>query len=175
MKNNNCIRDFRIGIGQDSHEFSKRKEPLILCGYKIDDKDGFSDINTFAGNGDGDIFLHSLCNALSSAIGGDSLGTWADDMYYKKGITDSKKMLDVVFQKVINQGFMVNNVSFSTEGKKPFLTQKITDKMKISVAKLLKIEKEQVGITLTSGETLTSFGKAEGMQVFTVVSLIKNA
>jgi 2-C-methyl-D-erythritol 2,4-cyclodiphosphate synthase len=168
-----CSCDFRIGIGQDSHEFSKKKEPLILCGYKISSINGFSNINAFAGNGDGDIFLHSLCNALSSAIGGDSLGTWADEMYYKYKIKDSKKMLDVVFQKIIKAGFIVNNVSFSAEGKKPFLTQKITDKMKGSVAKLLNIKKDRVGITLTSGETLSSFGKGQGMQVFTVVSLIK--
>jgi len=173
MKKCLCGCDFRIGIGQDSHEFSKEKEILILGGYKISDKEGFSDINAFAGNGDGDIFLHSLCNALSSAIGGDSLGTWADDMYYKYGIKDSKKMLDVVFQKVINLGYVVNNVSFSAEGKKPFLTQKITYKMKASIAKLLNITKDRVGITLTSGESLTSFGKGKGMQVFTIVSLIK--
>jgi 2-C-methyl-D-erythritol 2,4-cyclodiphosphate synthase len=165
MKKCNC--EFRIGIGQDSHKLSIKTKPLILGGIEISKQNGFE------ANSDGDIFLHSLCNALSSAIGGDSLGTWADEMYYKHGITDSKKMLDVVFQKVKNLGYVVNNVSFSAEGKKPFLTQKITDKMKMSVAKLLNIKKGQVGITLTSGETLTSFGKGQGIQVFTVVSLVK--
>jgi len=36
---------------------------------------------------------------------------------------------------------------------------------------LLEIDENCVGITATSGEGLTSFGKGEGIQVFTVITV----
>ena len=85
----------RIGIGQDSHKFEReRNKPLILGGVKIPDEIGL------LASSDGDVFLHSICNALSSAIGGDSLGTWADSMCLEKKVTDSKEYVNYIFQKV---------------------------------------------------------------------------
>ena len=81
----------RVGIGQDSHKFAKKK-PLILGGVKVADKGGLE------GNSDSDVILHSLCNALSSAIGGDSLSTWSDNMC-KRGIKDSQKYVEYIFKK----------------------------------------------------------------------------
>ena len=44
--------------------------------------------------------------------------------------------------------------------------------MQISLAKLLEIERDKVGIAFTTGEDLTAFGRGEGIQVFSRVSLI---
>src|SRR3989344_4711468 len=71
----------RIGIGQDSHKFTKNK-PLIIGGINISGKNGFE------ANSDGDVVLHALFNALSTAIGFKSLGFYADEMC-RKGVTDS--------------------------------------------------------------------------------------
>ena len=84
----------RIGIGQDSHRFDENSsKPLILGGIKISSKGGLR------ANSDGDVILHSLCNALSSAMGGDSLGTWADGMCLQQGIKDSKKYLEYILDR----------------------------------------------------------------------------
>ena len=48
-----------------------------------------------------------------------------------------------------------------------------TDKIKDSLSKILDIEKGNIGLTYTSGENLTSFGKGEGMQCSCVVT-VKN-
>ncbi|MDP7476746.1 MAG: 2-C-methyl-D-erythritol 4-phosphate cytidylyltransferase, partial [Candidatus Woesearchaeota archaeon] len=54
----------RVGIGQDSHKFSSNKnKKLILGGFKIGNETGFD------ANSDGDVILHALFNALSTAIG----------------------------------------------------------------------------------------------------------
>ena len=64
----------------------------------------------------------------------------------------------------------INNVSISIEASKPKL-EEYTGKIKNSLSKILKIEKEKVGIAYTTGEGLTSFGQGKGMQCFVVVCL----
>lgn len=157
----------RIGIGQDSHSFSKNlKRPLVLGGVEISSGGGLS------GESDADVVLHSLCNALSSALGGDSLATWSRDMC-KRGIKDSQKYVEAIFAKVKVQKYKVENVSISVEAKKPYLEPDTVERLKGSIANLLKINTKQVGITFTSGEGLTSFGQGKGIQSFSQVLLSK--
>lgn len=157
----------RVGIGQDSHRFTTKK-PLILGGVKI------AEIGGMAGNSDGDVILHSLCNALSSAIGGNSLSTWSDEMCLTKGVKDSKKYVEAIFKKVRSKGFKVENVSISVEVKKPVVKLEMANKIKGAIAKLLEIKRERVGITFTSGEGLTPFGKGLGIQAFSQVLISKH-
>lgn len=157
----------RIGIGQDSHRFAKKTKPLIMGGVKIEESGGFE------GNSDGDVILHSLCNALSSAIGGDSISTWSDEMC-DAGIIDSKKYLEIIADKAREEGFKVENISIVIEAKKPYIDLKDSDKMKQTIAGILGILKKQVGITFTSGEGLTPFGKGLGLQAISVVLLKKS-
>jgi 2-C-methyl-D-erythritol 4-phosphate cytidylyltransferase/2-C-methyl-D-erythritol 2,4-cyclodiphosphate synthase len=154
----------RVGIGQDSHKFSSNKnKKLILGGFKIENETGFD------ANSDGDVILHALFNALSTAIGSKSLGFYADRMY-KKGITDSKKYLEFILNKVKERNYKISNVAIMLEGKKPNIDKHI-DKIKSSLSKILKIKKENIGIAATSGDELTEFGKGKGMQCFVVVAI----
>ena len=149
---------YRIGLGQDSHAFLKSgKKRLILGGVTVSESGGLS------GNSDTDVILHSLCNALSSAIGGDSLSTWSDKMC-QEGIKESKKYVEYIFKEVKQKKYKVENVSICIEAKKPRLNLKIINKIKESVANLLEVKTEQVGITFTSGEELTAFGQGKGIQ-----------
>lgn len=157
----------RVGIGQDTHRFAKKKTPLVLGGVKIAETGGFE------GNSDEDVLLHSLCNALSSAIGGDSISTWSDAMC-DAGITDSKKYVEIIADRVKAEGFKVENVSIAVEAKKPYIDLKDSDRMKQIIAGILGISKKQVGITFTSGEGLTPFGKGLGLQAFSIVLLKKS-
>jgi 2-C-methyl-D-erythritol 2,4-cyclodiphosphate synthase len=56
----------------------------------------------------------------------------------------------------------IQHVSFSIECYTPKLAPYI-QKMKENIAKLLDIKVQDVGITATSGEALTAFGKGEGV------------
>jgi len=155
--------NFRIGFGQDSHKFSSKNKKLVLGGYTIQNETGLE------ANSDGDVILHALFNSISSAIGEKSLGYYADNMF-KKGITDSKEYLKIILDKLNQKNLTINNISISIEASKPKL-EKHTDKIKESLSRILKIEKQQIGITYTSGEGLTAFGQGKGMQCFVVVSL----
>jgi 2-C-methyl-D-erythritol 2,4-cyclodiphosphate synthase len=154
----------RIGLGQDSHHFEKTVYGLVFGGIH------FSQHLKLKGNSDGDVLIHSLCNALSSAIGGESLSTWSDDMCLKQGITDSREYLKCIF-KLVSQKFCINNISICVEAQVPRLTPEEKQLVKKSLAEILNINPDQIGITYTSGENLTSFGKKFGIQVFSTVLL----
>ncbi len=155
----------RVGIGQDSHRFEEGK-PLILAGKTIANHIGFS------ANSDGDVIYHSICNAIGSAIGKGSISTYADKMCLENKITDSSEYVKHILNSAKEKGFSVNNISISIECKTPKIEPIVTD-LKKNISQLLEISEEQVGITATTGEKLTSFGKGEGVQVFSIVSLVK--
>ena len=67
---------------------------------------------------------------------------------------------------------MVNNVSIAIEAQRPKLEKRLPE-MKKSIADLLEIDSKDVGITATSGEGLTDFGKGLGIQVFAYISIVK--
>lgn len=164
MKRSKMSHDFRIGLGQDSHRFSAdRNKKLILGGCLIPDETGLE------ANSDGDVVLHALFNAVSSAIGERSLGYYADKMF-RKGITDSAEYLKVMLGKLKQKNLKISNVSISIEAKKPKL-EGYTGKIKASLSKILNLEKENIGITYTSGDGLTSFGQGKGIQGFAVVMI----
>lgn len=160
---NKLVNASRMGIGMDSHKFTKGKKPLIIGGIKISDKDGFD------ANSDGDVVLHALFNALSTAIGMKSLGFYADKMF-KEGVTDSKQYLSFIIGKINEKNLKIQNIAIMLEGKRPKIDGHI-DKIKSSLSKLLKVKEENIGIAATSGEELTEFGKGNGMQCVAVVSL----
>ena len=157
----------RVGLGQDSHAFEPdgSEKPLILGGVVFPGHPGL------LANSDGDVVLHALFNALSQAIGKRSLGIYADPIC-QQGITDSRAYLKVALDMVREAGYTVNNVGVSIEARRPKI-EPMSEQMKRSLCALLDLADDQVGITATTGEGLTAFGRGEGIQVFVIVSLVK--
>ncbi len=168
MNNKSNVLDtksFRVGFGQDSHRFSNKKKKLVLGGYLLPNETGLE------GNSDADVLLHALFNALSSGIGERSLGYYSDSMC-KKGIMNSKEYLKLILNKMKEKNFRINNICVSIEAAKPRF-EVHTNKIKDSLSKILNIEKNDIGVTYTSGDGLTKFGQGKGIQCFVVVSLVK--
>ncbi len=157
---------FRVGIGVDSHGFSKSKKPLMLSGVEVSKSGGLE------GKSDADVILHSLCNAISSAIGGDSLSIWSDSMC-RQGVSDSKEYLKHIVKESGRKNYQVVNASVAVEAKKPFVDLDTIKKMKQVIAGILGIDGDAVGITFTSGEDLTAFGKGLGIQSISQVLLCR--
>jgi len=155
----------KVGIGQDSHKFSKAKKPMVLGGFVIPGENGLE------ANSDGDVILHSLFNALSQSVGGKSLGYYADPMF-RKGITDSREYIKVALDMVTKKGYGINNAGIMVEAMKPRL-ECYSDKIKESLCKILGLGQDNVGITFTSGEGLTEFGKGRGIQAISIISITR--
>ncbi|HLN18689.1 MAG TPA: 2-C-methyl-D-erythritol 2,4-cyclodiphosphate synthase [Patescibacteria group bacterium] len=159
--------NFRVGLGQDSHKFSTdQKRKLFLGGFEVPNEIGLE------GNSDADVVIHAICRALEQAIDGDSFSVYADEMS-KDGINDSKKYLKKAVEHVKIQNYKINNIGISIEANKPNISS-IAKAMKQKLASVMEIDADKIGIGATSGEKLTAFGRGEGIQVFAIVTVVKN-
>jgi 2-C-methyl-D-erythritol 4-phosphate cytidylyltransferase/2-C-methyl-D-erythritol 2,4-cyclodiphosphate synthase len=163
---NKLLKNSRIGFGMDSHRFAEDEEKrMVLAGVEIEGEKGFK------ANSDGDIILHALFNAISQGLGERSISHYADSMC-ENGIKDSREYLKVILKIMEERGYAIGNVGIMCEGKRPNISQN-EEKLKESLSQILSLDKKQIGITATSGEELSAFGKGVGMQCFCVVTLNK--
>jgi 2-C-methyl-D-erythritol 2,4-cyclodiphosphate synthase len=165
--------DFVHAIGQDSHRFvqvdgngqpldSTDNHLLILGGCVIP---GGCPLQA---NSDGDVLLHALTNAVSGITCVNILGDAADKLCLENGVKDSRKYLELALGSLVDG--KITHVSFSIECKTPRLAEHIGN-IRQSIASLLQISSDAVGITATSGEGLSAFGKGEGIMVFCSVTV----
>jgi 2-C-methyl-D-erythritol 2,4-cyclodiphosphate synthase len=133
----------------------------MLGGVHIPDEPGL------AGNSDADVVLHALTNAVSGISGVNILGEIADDLCMKKGIRDSRVYLKKALETL--SGYKVAHVSLSIECARPRLSPHI-QAMRAKIAQMVSLGVADVGITATSGEGLSAFGRGEGIQAFAVVT-----
>lgn len=153
----------KVGIGQDSHRFdfeNKCNKKLILAGVVFEDE------NPMLANSDGDVVLHAITNAISGITTKNILGDITGKLL-KEGVTDSTVYLNESL-KYLNGKII--HVSISIECKKPRISPKISE-MRKCLSDLLNIDEESIGITATSGEDLTEFGKGNGINVFACVTV----
>lgn len=145
----------KVAIGQDSHAFEPDTsiKKLVLGGVELD-------YTGLAGNSDADVILHALTNAVSGITCVNILGKVSDEMCLERGITDSRFYL-LEAMKFLGK-VRILHASISVEALKPKLSPHM-DKIRESVADLLQIPVQSVGITATTGEGLTEFGKGNGI------------
>jgi 2-C-methyl-D-erythritol 2,4-cyclodiphosphate synthase len=66
----------------------------------------------------------------------------------------------------------ISHLSITMECLRPKISPKV-DEMRKSIGDLLGISPDCVGITATTGEGLTAFGKGEGIMVFCILTVCK--
>lgn len=153
-------------IGQDSHRFG---EPAEDCSIRLGGIDIPFDRNIVA-NSDGDVVFHAVTNAISGFTGVNILGGEADKICLEKGIKDSSVYLKKAME-YMTEGRIVH-CSVTIECLRPKLMPHIPA-MKESLGRVLGIPASSVGITATTGEGLTGFGRGEGIQVFAILTFVK--
>jgi 2-C-methyl-D-erythritol 2,4-cyclodiphosphate synthase len=162
---------YASAIGQDSHRFVNDQEladepdrRLILGGVSLTGE------RPLAGNSDADVLLHALTNAISGITGRNILGKRADELCLVQGIRDSAVYLREALSDLVALGWHLSHLSFSIEGKRPKLAPWI-DAIRQHLADLTGLALTDVGLTATSGEGLTAFGRGEGLQVFCLITV----
>jgi len=156
----------KTAIGQDSHRFEdpQSNKPLVLGGITIDGHPGLQ------GNSDADVVLHAITNAVSGISGVNILGGISDQLCLSEGITDSTVYLQKALETL--QGYTITHLSLTIEAKRPKFAPHI-ESMKKSIGALLQVAPEDIGITATTGEGLTDFGRGLGIQVFVIITAQK--
>lgn len=153
----------KVSIGQDSHRFEGEdsKKLCVLGGV------AFPEVPGLKANSDGDVVLHAITNAVSGITGKNVLGVVADKMC-QEGIIDSTEYLKVALDDL--KGCEISHLSISIECARPKISPRVYE-MRESIASILNINTSQVGLTATTGEGLTEFGKGNGIQVFCVLTV----
>lgn len=152
----------KVAIGQDSHkiDYENKNKKLILGGIIFEE-----DFSLLA-NSDGDVVLHAITNAVSGITCQNIIGKISDDMC-QSGITNSeaylKEALKYLQEKILH-------LSISIECKTPKITPKIPE-MRKNIARILAVKETCIGITATTGEGLTEFGKGNGISVFACITV----
>lgn len=157
----------RHGIATDSHFFESRSKSnharhLKLCGITI------ANIPKLSADSDGDVALHALTAAISQAIGGGSLGTFATTMC-KKGVTDSKKYLEKILDELTRKQLTIKHIGLHFECNKPKIDT-LTPKLKNALSKLLHVPRKEIGITASSGK-LKINPKKDGIHCTAIVTI----
>lgn len=157
---------FRTGMGQDSHRFlpDDSSKPCIIGGVIFEECPGFK------ANSDGDIVFHALCRAISSLTGETILGTIADEMLQKDGITDSSYYLKEALKTLGKQ--MIVHVAIVIEALRPRM-QEHADELRKSIASTLGIRFNQVGVTFSTGEGLTDVGCGDGVNCLALITTVE--
>ncbi len=154
----------RVGIGQDSHRFDSedKLKKLVLGGVIIENH------LPLAGNSDADVVLHAITNAVSGVTCVNILGKISDEICLGQGIKKSSVYLKEALKYL--DDLKIVHVSISIECETPKIAPYIL-LMRQSISELLKITEKDVGITATTGEGLTEFGKGKGIQVFACITV----
>lgn len=161
--------EYLMTIGQDSHRFEDgvydASENSIMFGGVAIPFD-----RKFSANSDGDVILHSITNAVSGFTTVNILGGIADEICLGQGIKDSRVYLAEALKYMGDA--KITHISLTIECLRPKLKNHIPA-IRESLASLLDLPANRIGITATTGEGLTGFGRGEGIQVFTCMTIKK--
>lgn len=154
---------FRIGHGFDVHAFTAG-DHITLAGVRIAHTHGL------LAHSDGDVAIHAICDALLGAIAAGDIGRHFPDNDPQFKNIDSRLLLENVYQKVQQQGYVVSNLDVTIVAQAPLLSPYM-EAMCVSIASLLGVQKNQINIKATTTEKLGYTGRKEGIAAHAVVLL----
>ncbi len=155
---------FRIGYGYDVHPF-KTGNYITLGGVKIPHKMGLK------AHSDGDVVIHALVDALLGASALGDIGLHFPDTDERWKNKDSRLFLQTTVQMLAKKNWNINNADITIIAETPKLRDYF-EKMRINLAKDMKIDLNQINVKATTTEKLGFTGRQEGIAV-TAIALIQ--
>lgn len=155
----------RIGIGYDVHKFDSSKD-LILGGVKIPYDQGL------LGHSDADVLVHAIMDALLGAAGLGDIGKMFPDTDLQYQGISSMVLLETVFEALEALNYKVINIDSIIVCQAPKLASYM-DEMSENIARLLKINSDQVNVKATTTEKLGFEGRKEGISAQAVALISK--
>jgi len=150
----------RIGHGYDVHAFGGDK-PLILGGVLVPEHIGL------VAHSDGDVLLHSVCDAILGAAALGDIGRHFPDTREEFLGIDSTELLKQVFILINEKNYQVCNLDVTVIAQTPRMSPHIK-LIQSNIASVLFLDKEQVNIKATTTEKLGYIGRKEGIAVHCV-------
>jgi 2-C-methyl-D-erythritol 2,4-cyclodiphosphate synthase len=145
----------RIGQGYDVHAFTAG-DHITLGGEKIPHTHGI------LAHSDGDVLLHSICDALLGAAGLGDIGMHFPDTDVRWKGADSRQFVRHVRDLLKVSDYVVVNVDTTVICEAPRLG-KYREAMRANIAADLGINITRVNIKATTSEKMGFIGRAEGL------------
>ncbi|SHJ89965.1 2-C-methyl-D-erythritol 2,4-cyclodiphosphate synthase [Paramaledivibacter caminithermalis] len=155
----------RIGIGYDVHRLVEGRK-LIIGGVNIPYEKGL------LGHSDADVLLHAIIDAMLGAVTLGDIGKHFPDTDERYKGTSSIKLLIQVNNKLIENGYKVNNIDSIIIAQKPKMAPHI-QQMRLNISKTLNIGVDCVNVKATTTERLGFAGEEKGIAAEAVVSVDK--
>ena len=153
----------RIGHGYDVHAFSAG-DGFVIGGVRI------ACNLAIVAHSDGDVLIHSLCDALLGALGEGDIGRHYPDSDPRNENRDSREFLRDVRQRVEAAGYRLGNADVTIIAQRPKMALHI-DAMRELLARDLECRPQQVNVKATTTEGLGFVGREQGIAVAAVVLL----
>ena len=153
----------RIGHGYDVHKLVPDRD-LILGGVRIPYELGL------LGHSDADVLLHAVSDALLGAAGLGDIGKHFPDTDPQYKGADSLKLLQIVGQKVAENGYRVSNIDVTMIAQRPKLRPYI-EQMERNIASAVNVDVSRVNVKATTEEHLGFTGSGAGMACHAVCLL----
>ena len=155
----------RFGFGYDIHRLVAGRA-LILGGVKIDHPKGM------LGHSDGDVVLHAICDALLGSVAAGEIGIYfpPTDLTIMglSSSTIAEKVLDILKEKKAS----IVNVDATIVAEEPRLKSHY-ENIRKSVARILRLDLDNVSIKAKSREGLGDVGRGEAIVCFAVAGVLK--
>lgn len=155
----------RAGFGYDIHRLVEGR-PLVLGGVKIDHPKGL------LGHSDGDVVLHSICDALLGAISAGEIGVYFPPTDLTIMGISSSAIAEKTLEVLASRKARIINVDATIVAEEPKL-KPYYEAIRDSVARILRLEKDEVSIKAKSREGLGEVGHGEAIICFAAASVLK--
>ena len=155
------VPPYRIGHGYDVHRFGEGNF-IVLGGIKIPHNHGF------IAHSDGDVLIHSLCDALLGSIAAGDISQHFPDTDEQYKNIDSSILLEKINKLLKQDQFLIGNIDISIVAQAPKMSPNIQS-MRQHLANVLNIAQTQINIKATTTEKLGFTGRQEGIAVHSVV------
>ena len=153
----------RIGHGYDVHAFGDG-DKIVIGGAAI------PHVRGLIAHSDGDVLLHALCDALLGAAALGDIGKHFPDTDMQYRNVDSRSLLRMVYGKVKNKGWILENADMTIVAQAPRMATYIPYMVE-NVATDLQCYSEQINVKATTTERLGFTGREEGIAAYAVVLL----
>ena len=155
----------RVGFGFDVHQLVPDRE-LWLGGIQFEHELGL------LGHSDADVLIHAICDALLGAGNMRDIGYHFPDNAGEFKNIDSKILLAKTVDLIATKGYQVGNVDATVCAERPKLKARIPEMQEV-LAKLMKVDVDDVSIKATTTEKLGFTGREEGISAYATVLIEK--
>ena len=155
----------RVGFGFDVHQLVQNRE-LWLGGIKFEHELGL------LGHSDADVLIHAICDALLGAANMRDIGYHFPDNAGEFKNIDSKILLAKTVDLIATKGYQVGNVDATVCAERPKLKARIPEMQEV-LARLMKVDVDDVSIKATTTEKLGFTGREEGISAYATVLIEK--